>query len=394
MRGIGDRMRHPRRLTNLPELFETTPRVPAEFRAARTAAGYAGQMQHDLAGCPLVIGHRGAPGYRPEHTRSAYELAFALGADAVEPDIVSTRDGVLVLRHENEISGTTDVASRPEFAGRRTTREVDGAPLTGWFTEDFTWAELATLRARERLGSLRPASASFDGRYPVIRLRDLFGLIDTAADEQRRLIRMVAEFKHAAHFAALGLPLDELFAAELEAAGWGRGDERLIMEAFEPTLLERLAARGIRGKRVALIENTGSPWDLVLAQGRHAPRYDAFLTADGLRGLAGRFDGVSVGKGRLVGAPPKRAKDASAPPLRGAALVVAAHAAGLGVYTWTLRPENRFLVPANRKGSTRAGYGDWATEFADVLATGVDGIFVDHPDLGVEARADFVRPVE
>lgn len=345
-------------------------------------------MQPDQARRPLVIGHRGAPGYRPEHTRSAYELAFALGADAVEPDIVATRDGVLVLRHENEISGTTDVASRPEFAGRRTTREVDGAPLTGWFTEDFTWAELSTLRARERLGSLRPASASFDGRYPVIRLRDLFALIDTAADEQRRLIRMVAEFKHAAYFDALGLPLDELFAAELAAAGWGSGDERLIMEAFEPTLLDRLAARGIRGKRIALIENTGAPWDLVLAQGRHAPRYDAFVTADGLSGLAGRFDGVSVGKGRLVGPPPKRRGDAAAPPLRGAALVAAAHAVGLEVYTWTLRPENRFLVAANRRGSARAGYGDWAREFGDVLATGVDGVFVDHPDLGGEARAE------
>ena len=170
-------------------------------------------MSPATAASPLVIGHRGASGYRPEHTRSAYELAFALGADAVEPDIVATRDGVLVLRHENEISGTTDVATRPEFAGRRTTREVDGVALTGWFTEDFTWAELSTLRARERLGGVRQASASFDGRYPVIRLRELFPLIDTAADEQRRLIRMVAEFKHGAHFAALGLPLDELLQA-------------------------------------------------------------------------------------------------------------------------------------------------------------------------------------
>ena len=126
-------------------------------------------MSPATAASPLVIGHRGASGYRPEHTRSAYELAFALGADAVEPDIVATRDGVLVLRHENEISGTTDVATRPEFAGRRTTREVDGAALTGWFTEDFTWAELSTVRARERLGGIRQASASFDGRYPVIR---------------------------------------------------------------------------------------------------------------------------------------------------------------------------------------------------------------------------------
>lgn len=340
---------------------------------------------------PLVIGHRGASGYRPEHTRSAYELAFALGADAVEPDIVATRDGVLVLRHENEISGTTDVAARPEFAGRRTTREVDGAALTGWFTEDFTWAELSTLRARERLGGVRQASATFDGRYPVIRLRELFPLIDAASDEQRRPIRMVAEFKHAAHFEALGLPLDELFAAELDAAGWGTGDERLIMEAFEPTLLDRLAARGIRGKRVLLVEGAGAPWDLVLEHGRRAPTYDSFVSAAGLASLTGRFDGVSIGKARLVAAP--KATDAATTrasnggSLTGARLVEVAHAAGLEVYTWTLRPENRFLEPRFRRGSARAAYGDWAAEFAEVVATGVDGIFVDHPDLGVDARA-------
>ncbi|GAA1766092.1 glycerophosphodiester phosphodiesterase family protein [Agromyces humatus] len=348
-------------------------------------------MPPATAASPLVIGHRGASGYRPEHTRSAYELAFALGADAVEPDIVATRDGVLVLRHENEISGTTDVAARPEFAGRRTTREVDGVALTGWFTEDFTWAELSTLRARERLGGLRQASASFDGRYPIIRLRELFALIDTAADEQRRVIRMVAEFKHAAHFAALGLPLDELFAAELDAGGWGAGDERLIMEAFEPTLLDRLGARGIRGKRIFLIEGRGAPWDLVLEQGRQAPKYDSFVTAVGLASLTGRFDGVSVGKARLVAASNRAVTDAAAGaldetgPLAGARLVDAAHAAGLEVYTWTLRPENRFLEPRFRRGSVRAAYGDWAAEFAEVLATGVDGIFVDHPDLGIDA---------
>jgi glycerophosphoryl diester phosphodiesterase len=333
---------------------------------------------------PLVIGHRGAPGYRPEHTRSAYELAFALGADAVEPDLVATRDGVLVLRHENEISGTTDVASRPEFAGRRTTREIDGSPLTGWFTEDFTWAELSTLRARERLGALRHASASFDGHYPVIRLRDLFEIIDRAADERGRMLRMVAEFKHASHFASIGLPLDELFAAELDGAGWGVGDERLVMEAFEPSLLDELGARGIRGPRVLLVEGSGSPADLVRAAGASAPSYDSFVTDAGLRSLAGRFDGVSVGVPRVIG---NRLDTTAGAPLGGAALVDAAHDAGLVVFTWTLRPENRFLPSSYRRGKGKAAWGDWIGAFGDVLATGVDGVFVDHPDLGVEARA-------
>ena len=347
-------------------------------------------MLQDTAGHPLVIAHRGASGYRPEHTRAAYELAFALGADAIEPDIVSTRDGVLVLRHENEISGTTDVATRSEFAGRRTTREVDGRALTGWFTEDFTWAELATLRATERLGALRQQSASFDRRYPLLRLRDLFELIDAAADEHRRVLRMVAEFKHATHFAELGLPLDELFAAELEAAGWGRGDERLIMESFELDLLDRLRARGIRGPRVFLIEATGAPYDLVREHGRAAARYDDFVTEAGLLGLAGRVDGVSVGKGRLVGEPQRAASDVAATTngevLVGGELVDAAHSAGLRVYTWTLRPENRFLSRNFRRGSARSAFGDWLGEFSLIIGTGVDGIFVDHPDLGVEAR--------
>ncbi|WP_353816027.1 glycerophosphodiester phosphodiesterase family protein [Agromyces sp. SYSU T00266] len=349
-------------------------------------------MLRDLAERPFVIGHRGASGYRPEHTEAAYRMAFALGADAVEPDLVATRDGVLVLRHENEISGTTDVASRAEFASRRTTREVDGRPLTGWFTEDFTWAELATLRATERLGGIRPHSASFDGRFPILRFRDLLGLLDAATDESRRIIRLVAEFKHATHFAALGLPLEELFAAELSAAGWGRGDDRLVSESFEPGLLDRLVSAGVRGTRVLLVEDRGAPFDLVAADGSSAKRYDRFVSERGLLELGGIVHGVSVGKGRLVGggpepvegaAPRRRRPDAA---LHGSDLVDAAHAAGLAVYAWTLRPENRFLAPEFRRGSSRGAWGDWLGEFTRIMDTGVDGVFLDHPDLGLEAR--------
>lgn len=356
-------------------------------------------MLRDPVERPLVIGHRGAPGYRPEHTEASYRLAFALGADAVEPDLVATRDGVLVLRHENEISGTTDVASRAEFASRRTTRKVDGKALTGWFTEDFTWAELSTLRATERLGGVRQHGATFDGRYPVIRFRDLLGLLDAAADESGRAIRLVAEFKHATHFEGLGLPIDELFAAELAAGGWGRGDDRLISEAFEPTLLERLRDRGIGGPKVLLVEDRGAPWDLIAASagtGGRARTYDSFVTEEGLLGLAGVVDGVSVGKARLVGGP-RSSTDAAAAarrvapgaPLRGSELVDAAHAAGLAVYTWTLRPENRFLAQPFRRGASRSAWGDWLGEFTRIIGTGVDGIFLDHPDLGIEARRAF-----
>ncbi|KAA9157137.1 glycerophosphodiester phosphodiesterase, partial [Microbacterium lushaniae] len=173
---------------------------------------------------PLVIGHRGAPGYRPEHSRSSYDLALAMGVDAVEPDIVVSRDGVLVVRHENEIGSTTDVAEHPEFADRRTSKTIDGERLTGWFTEDFTWDELATLRCRERLPKIRPASASFDGTQPVLRLRDVLDLVRAGSLEQGREIGVVLEIKHATYFEALGFDVVDLIAAELDAAGWAGGE--------------------------------------------------------------------------------------------------------------------------------------------------------------------------
>ncbi|MET0726569.1 MAG: glycerophosphodiester phosphodiesterase family protein [Leifsonia sp.] len=329
---------------------------------------------------PIVIGHRGASGYRPEHTASAYRLAFALGADAVEPDIVATRDGVLVLRHENEISGTTDVARRPEFASRRTTKEIDGSRMTGWFTEDFTWDELSTLRAIERLPQVRHASSTFDGRFPILRLSDLFPLIDESAGDLGRPLGMVAEIKHATYFSDLGLPLDELFAAELDGTGWSRDDERLTIEAFELTVLDEFVRRGIGSSRVFLAEATGAPFDQVSAFGARAASYDDYLGQRGLADLVGRIEGISVDKGRLL----STLRDATT---GGSTLVDAAHAAGLSVFTWTLRPENRFLAPAHRHGSGKAAYGHWWAEFEAIIGTGVDGVFADHPDLAVEVVA-------
>lgn len=324
---------------------------------------------------PLIIGHRGASGYRPEHTRSAYELAFRLGADAVEPDIVATRDGVLVLRHENEISGTTDVASRPEFADRRTTKLIDGARLTGWFTEDFTWAELSTLRAVERLPAVRQASASFDGLEPILRLSDLLQIVDDASQERQRI--MVAEIKHATYFESIGLPLDELFASEV--SGWAT-DENLIVESFEQTVLGQVRARGVAGRVVFLAEASGSPADLVARFGSKALPYSAHLTNAGLARLATAVDGVSVDKSLIL------ATDATGTPTT-TDLVERAHAAGLEVYTWTLRAENKFLSKGMRRGSSARDYGRWLDEFRLILGTGLDGVFADQPDLVREALA-------
>jgi glycerophosphoryl diester phosphodiesterase len=332
----------------------------------------------------MIIGHRGASGYRPEHTRSAYELAFALGADAVEPDIVATSDGELVLRHENEISGTTDVASHAEFAGRRTTKSIDDISVTGWFTEDFTWAELSTLGARERLPGLRPASATFDGRFPLLRLRDLFAIIDNASEAAGRPFGMVAEIKHATYFESIGLPLDELFAAQVNEAGWNEQDGRLTIESFEQTVLDQVYARGVYGNRVYLLEARGKPFDQVARLGSTAGRYAESLTESGLFGLAGRIDGVSVPKSLIL------RTDAAGNVAGASDLVDEAHAAGLEIFCWTLRAENAFLAPSLRRGRLRSQWGDWQSEFATIMATGIDGVFTDQPDLALAVRDELI----
>ena len=344
---------------------------------------------------PLIVAHRGASGYRPEHTMAAYRLALALGAEAIEPDIVPTRDGELVLRHENEIGASTDVADRPEFASRRTTREIDGQRLTGWFTEDFTWAELSTLRARERLPKVRGASARFDGRYPIVRLRDLLQLLDEAAPAPgtHAPVRLVAEVKHATYFASIGLPLDELIAAEL--THWSAAQPgRLIVEAFEQTVLRQLRDRGLAADYVYLLEKAGSPADLVARHGAAALSYSGHLTDAGLARLrmAG-IHGVSVDTALLARAEPRGATRPGSAwqslgnGLAASDLVDRAHAAGLGVFTWTLRPENRFLPAPCRIGTAAAAHGDWLTFFTAIMRTGLDGVFADQPDLALEARA-------
>jgi glycerophosphoryl diester phosphodiesterase len=331
---------------------------------------------------PLVIGHRGAPGYRPEHSRSSYDLALQLGVDAVEPDIVVSRDGVLVVRHENEIGSTTDVAQHPEFAGRRTTKTVDGAELTGWFTEDFTAEELATLRCRERLPKIRRSSASFDDTQPVLRLREVLDLVRAASLEQGREIGVVLEIKHATYFAALGFDIAALVESELDAAGWARGELPLVIESFESTVLADLRARAIPATYVYLLEAAGRPYDLVAAQGHAAPTYAATAAPEGLDRLVGAVDGISVDK-RMILAPDRRGRTAG--PGR---LVADVRERGLQLYTWTCRPENAFLLPQFRTRGGSGAFGDWAGEWAVLRGAALDGVFVDHPDLGVEFFRD------
>lgn len=292
-----------------------------------------------------------------------------MGVDAVEPDIVATKDGVLVVRHENEISGTTDVAEHPEFADRRTTKRIDGQALTGWFTEDFTWEEIATLRVNERLPEVRASSASFSGAQGVLRLTDVLDIVRAGSVEHGREIGVVLEVKHATYFASIGLDLVPLITRDLAQAGWGSGELPLVIEAFESSVLAQLQAQGIAASYIYLIEASGRPYDQLVAHGRQAATYKATVTPGGLDALVGTVDGISVNKRMLL--------------VSGNTIVQDAHARGLKVFTWTARPENAFLSAEFRSDGGKSAFGDYESEWAALARTGVDGIFVDHPDLGV-----------
>ncbi|MBN9215755.1 MAG: glycerophosphodiester phosphodiesterase [Microbacterium sp. SCN 70-200] len=342
---------------------------------------------------PLVIGHRGAPGYRPEHTRSSYDLALALGVDAVEPDVVFTSDGILVVRHENEIGSTTNVADHPEFADRRTTKTIDGDELTGWFTEDFTWGELSTLRCRERLPQLRRQSATFDDAQPPLRLSDLLDLVRQASLDQGREIGVVLEIKHATYFAGLGYDVAGTIAAELRAAHWADGELPLVLESFESTVLAQVRAQGVRGSYIYLLEASGHPYDLAAAAASGtaaagktaAPTYREQASPAGLDALVGAVDGISLDK-RMILAPDRLGRTAG--PSR---VVADAHDRGLRVFTWTCRPENKFLIAQFRRGRDKSAFGDYEAEWQVIADAGVDGVFVDHADLGVAFFRDRIR---
>ena len=310
---------------------------------------------------PIVIAHRGASGSRPEHTLAAYELAIDQGADVIEPDLVPTRDDVLVARHENEISETTDVADHPEFADRRTTKTIDGKQLAGWFTEDFTLAELETLRAKERLPLLRPDNAGYDGRYPIPTLAEIIALA------KRRGVGIYPETKHPSYFARIGHPTDVRLVAELHAAGWDGPGAPVFIQSFEVENLRRIHAM-TRLRLIQLVAGDGAPADGA------APSYAAMLTPAGLARIAAYAWGIGPDKAQLWsgGAP--------------TALVADAHRAGLRVHPWTYRAENGFLPRAFKRGIDPRGHGDVAGEIAAALAQGIDGFFTDYPLIGVATR--------
>jgi glycerophosphoryl diester phosphodiesterase len=318
---------------------------------------------------PFVVGHRGAPAYRPEHTIASYELAIDLGADLVEPDVVVSRDGALVVRHENELSRSTDIAGRPEFADRRTTKRVAGVEVTGWFAEDLDLDELRTLRAIERMPQLRPLNAAYDGQFGVLTLADVVELVRRRSTANRT-VRVLAELKKPTWSAAEGRPMAQLVAEELRRLDATAPDGPVIVQSFD--------AGALRALRADL--GQGGPTMLQLVH--DAPADDDLVSPVGLRAVSTYAQGIAPSRHRIL------LRDGEQTLTGTSDLVAQAHRAGLGVVPWTLRAENAFLPRHLRRGTDPATPGDAEGEARLLLALGVDGLITDCPDIAVRARSE------
>jgi glycerophosphoryl diester phosphodiesterase len=317
-----------------------------------------------LMGKPLIIAHRGASGERPEHTLAAYELAIDQGADYIEPDLVITKDGVLVARHENEISGTTDVQTKPEFAARKVEKVVDGQRQAGWFTEDFTLKELRTLRATERLSKVRPANVAFNGKFGIPTLTQILDLVRRKEKQTGRKIGVYPETKHPSYHRSLGLPLEEPLLKVLAKYGYKSSTDPVFIQSFEVGNLKWLRPR-TKLNLVQLIDDTGSPADT-------STPYSEMVQPDGLRQIAEYANGIGPSKSLVI---PVLAGGRLGTPT---SLVSNAHAVGLQVHIWTIRREDAFLPTTLRGKPDR--------ELVAFIESGVDGVFTDQPGAAVQVR--------
>jgi glycerophosphoryl diester phosphodiesterase len=351
-------------------------------RRALTTAALAGTLMSGTSFAaarktPIVIAHRGASGLRPEHTELSYNLAIDQGCDFIEPDLVPTKDGHLIARHENEIGGTTDVGTRPEFADRKATKTIDGQQITGWFTEDFTLAEIKTLRARERLPQLRPANAKYDGQASLLTFDEVVAIAKAGSQRTGRTIGVYPEMKHPSYFASIGLPVEDRLVALLKKNDLDSATAPVFVQCFEVTPLKTIRAK-TKARLVLLTAGEGGPADLPNL------RYSQLVSPSGLKEVALYADGLGPEKTQII---PQDATNL----LPATSLVKDAHAAGLVVHPWTVRAENYFLPASLRRGdSAAADYlaqpGDVTPVFKALYAAGVDGLFSDFPGLAVAAR--------
>ena len=332
---------------------------------------------------PLVIGHRGAAGYRPEHTLASYELAARMGADLIEPDLVSTKDHVLVARHENEIGETTDVASHPQFAGRKATKVIDGNTLIGWFTEDFTLAELKTLRAKERLPAMRQENTMYDGRFQIPTFAEILALRERLSRELNREIGVYPETKHPTYFRSIGLDLETPLVQQVRSSGLDTANAPIFIQSFELTNLVDLRQQfGVSAPLIFLTSASGAPYDLVSTG--DPTTYADLTTTGGLRSISGIVNGIGPDKCQII------ARNIDGTLAQPTTLVAEAHAAGLQVHPYTFRAENTFLPVDYRVGTDATAYGRAIDEQVRFLQTGIDGLFTDQCDIGVIARAEFM----
>ena len=326
----------------------------------------------------VVFGHRGASGYRPEHTLASYTLAARMGADVIEPDLVVTKDDQLVVRHEPEIGGTTDVADHPEFADRKTTKTIDGVKNTGWFTEDFTLAELKTLRAKERLPDLRQHNTTYDGRYEIPTFQEVVDLRAKLSRQLHRTIAIAPETKHPTYFRSTGHDVTALLVQALRRNGLDKARSPVYIQSFEVDNLKQLNTQ-VGDQLVQLLSATGSPADSS-PPNTGTPTYAQLSSKAGLRGIAKYADSASPDYQQIL---PRTKAGASLP---ATSFVKDAHAAGLKVVPYTVRPENSFLPTDLRRGDKPEDYGDVITLFERLYAQRIDGIFSDTPDIAVAVR--------
>jgi glycerophosphoryl diester phosphodiesterase len=311
---------------------------------------------------PIVIAHRGASGYRPEHTIEAYRLGIEQGADYIEPDLVITKDGVLIARHENKLDDSTDVAQKPEFESRKTTKQIDGQTVTGWFSEDFTLAEIKTLRARERLPMIRRANTAFNGQFEIPTFAEVIEFAQSESKRLNRTIGVYPETKHPSYFRSIQRPLEEPLLRNLKAAGWDTLGSPVYIQSFEVGNLKDLKSKTAL-PLIQLVDEEGSPADQKFT-------YASMLTSAGLTDIRTYAVGIGAAKNLVI---PRRADGSLGEPT---SLVKNARQAGLLIHVWTFRSEAIFLPKGTDAQPEK--------ELAAFAKAGIDGFFTDHPDIAVK----------
>lgn len=352
--------------------------LPIAALAAPSESASAAKLNARDEPTPLIIAHRGASGYVPEHTLGAYALAILQGADYIEPDLVMTRDGELVARHDNELGLTTDVSQHPEFADRQRTQMVDGVSLTGWFSEDFTLAELKTLRTIERIPDIRPGNARLDGSLEIPTLQEIIDLVKTMQLSERRRIGLYPETKHSTHFQKLGLAMEKPLVRILHRNGYAGRHAPVYIQSFEVENLKALSR--LTQLRLVQLFGGGQPYD---QQVRGSDlTYAQMATAEGLKAISRYAAGVGPEKSYVI------PRDASGNLGQPTDFVPNAHAVGLKVHPYTFRAENAFLPTNLRNGDSPADRGDIEADIRAYLDAGIDGLFIDQPDIAVRLRAE------